>query len=73
MSKVSSTSKDELSRNDEFEADITGVDLMTKAGYNPLAMVSLLNKISGDAYIDILQTHPSGEKRILNPQNPRHT
>ena len=58
-----------LSRNDEFEADITGVDLMTKAGYNPLAMVSLLNKISGDAYIDILQTHPSGEKRILNAYN----
>lgn len=58
-----------LSRNDEFEADITGVDLMTKAGYNPLAMVSLLNKISGDAYIDILQTHPSGEKRILNVYN----
>jgi len=55
-----------LSRNDEFEADISGVDLMIKAGYNPLAMVSLLNKISGDAYIDILQTHPSGEKRILN-------
>lgn len=58
-----------LSRNDEFEADITGVDLMNKAGYNPLAMVSLLNKISGDAYIDILQTHPSGEKRILNAYN----
>ena len=34
-----------LSRNDEFEADLTGVDLMAKAGYNPLAMVSLLNKI----------------------------
>lgn len=58
-----------LSRTDEFEADISGVDLMTKAGYNPLAMVSLLNKISGDAYIDILQTHPSGEKRILNVYN----
>ena len=58
-----------LSRTDEFEADITGVDLMTKAGYNPLAMISLLNKISGDAYIDILQTHPSGEKRILNVYN----
>ncbi len=57
-----------LSRNDEFEADITGVDLMAKAGYNPLAMVSLLNKISGN-YIDILQTHPSGEKRILNVYN----
>ena len=58
-----------LSRNDEFEADITGVDLMTKAGYNPLAMISLLNKISGDAYIDIIQTHPSGDKRILNAYN----
>lgn len=58
-----------LSRTDEFEADISGVDLMTKAGYNPLAMISLLNKISGDAYIDILQTHPSGEKRILNAYN----
>lgn len=58
-----------ISRNDEFEADITGVDLMTKAGYNPLAMVSLLNKISGDAYIDIIETHPSGEKRILNVYN----
>lgn len=54
-----------LSRKDEFEADITGVDLMTKAGYNPLAMISVLNKICGN-YIDILQSHPSGEKRLLN-------
>ena len=54
-----------ISRTDEFEADLTGVDLMAKAGYNPLAMVSLLNKISGN-YIDILQTHPSGEKRLMN-------
>ena len=57
-----------LSRKDEFEADITGVDLMTKAGYNPLAMISVLNKICGN-YIDILQTHPSGEKRLLNIYN----
>ena len=54
-----------ISRNDEFEADITGVDLMKKAGYNPLAMISLLNKITGN-YIDILQTHPSGQKRLQN-------
>lgn len=54
-----------LSRNDEFEADLTGVDLMIKAGYNPLAMISVLNKICGN-YIDILQTHPSGEKRLMN-------
>ncbi len=57
-----------LSRNDEFEADLTGVDLMAKAGFNPLAMVSVLNKICGN-YIDILQTHPSGEKRLLNIYN----
>jgi len=57
-----------ISRHDEFEADLTGVDLMTKGGYNPLAMVSLLNKISGN-YIDIFQSHPSGEKRIMNVYN----
>lgn len=54
-----------ISRNDEFEADLTGVDIMSKAGYNPLAMVSVLNKICGN-YVDILQTHPSGEKRLMN-------
>lgn len=57
-----------LSRKDEFEADITGVDIMVKAGYNPLAMISLLNKICGN-YIDIMQSHPSGEKRLLNIYN----
>jgi len=57
-----------ISRSDEFEADLTGVDLMAKANYNPLAMVSLLNKISGN-YFDVLSTHPSGEKRILNVYN----
>lgn len=57
-----------ISRKDEFEADLTGVDLMTKAGYNPLAMISVLNKICGN-YIDIMQTHPSGEKRLLNIYN----
>ena len=53
-----------LSRAEESEADITAVDLMTKAGYNPLAMVSVLYKISGN-YIDILEDHPSGDKRTM--------
>ena len=53
-----------MSRTEEYEADITGVDLMTKAGYNPLAMVSVLYKISGN-YIDIIQDHPSGDKRTM--------
>lgn len=54
-----------MSRTDEYEADITGTDLITKAGYNPLAMVSLLNKISGN-YVDVISTHPSGDKRTMN-------
>lgn len=53
-----------MSRNDEYEADITGVDLIKNAGYNPLAMVSVLYKISGK-YVDFIQTHPSGDKRTM--------
>jgi len=53
-----------VSRSDEYEADITGVDLMIKAGYNPLAMVSVLYKIS-DNYFDFTSDHPSGDKRTM--------
>lgn len=61
-------SRKKLSRVDEFEADITGVDLMVGAGYNPLAMVSVLQKIS-QKYVDIISTHPSGEKRTMYVYN----
>lgn len=53
-----------MSRSEEYEADITGVDLMAKAGYNPLAMVSVLFKIGG-CYKDFTSTHPSGDKRTM--------
>lgn len=53
-----------MSRTEEYEADITGVDLMTKAGYNPLAMVSVLFKIGGN-YADFTSTHPSSDKRTM--------
>lgn len=62
VQELSSTT---LSRKDEYEADLSGVDLLVKAGYNPLAMISVLNKICGN-YVDILSTHPSGEKRLMN-------
>ncbi len=62
---VQELSSTKLSRKDEFEADLSGVDLMVKAGYNPLAMVSVLNKICGN-YVDIISSHPSGEKRLMN-------
>ena len=53
-----------LHRNMEYAADIAGVDMMVNAGYNPLAMISLLGKISGH-YFDFDATHPTGKKRIL--------
>ncbi len=59
-----SLSMKKMSRTEEYEADITGVDLMVKAGYNPLAMVSLLYKIGGN-YVDFIQDHPSGDKRTM--------
>lgn len=58
-----STSK--ISRKDEFEADITAVDLLHNAGYNPLSLISVLNKICGN-YVDVVSSHPSGEKRLQN-------
>lgn len=53
-----------MSRTEEYEADITGVDLIARAGYNPLAMVSVLYKIGG-SYADFVSTHPSGDKRTM--------
>ncbi len=35
-------------QNRETEMDLIGVDLMVKAGYNPLAMESILDKIASD-------------------------
>ena len=57
-----------MSRNEECEADITGVDLMVIAGYNPQAMVSLLYKLGG-AKFELLSTHPSAEKRTMYAYN----
>lgn len=61
---VYGVSRKKWSRMDEFEADVTGVDLMVGAGYNPLAMVSVLQKIT-KTYKDFISTHPSGEKRTM--------
>lgn len=52
-----------LSRGQETTSDLTSIDYMVKAGYNPLATISMLNKISGN-YFDLFSDHPSGEKRI---------
>jgi predicted Zn-dependent protease len=54
-------------REDESEADLVGMDLAARAGYDPKAGVSLWQKMAGvnkNAPPQWMSTHPSGPTRI---------
>jgi predicted Zn-dependent protease len=58
-------------RSDETEADIVGMDLAARAGYDPAAGVTLWQKMataSKGAPPQWLSTHPAGEERIKQIQ-----
>lgn len=53
------------SLKDEKEADITGVDLMMKTDYNPLAMIVVITKKPGST-MEALQGKPANSERAMN-------
>ena len=55
------------SRDDETEADLVGLELGARGGYDPRASVQLWRKmaqVTGNNGLEFLSTHPSGPSRI---------
>ena len=61
-----------FSREDETDADLVGLELAARGGYNPQAAVSLWEKMGqaggGASGPSFLSTHPSGPERIQQLQ-----
>ncbi|MDK9715014.1 MAG: M48 family metallopeptidase [Sulfuritalea sp.] len=56
-----------FSRDDESEADVVGLDIAARAGFDPRAGVSLWQKMTAAnsrAPLEFLSTHPAGDHRI---------
>jgi predicted Zn-dependent protease len=61
----------EFSREDESEADLVGMELGARAGFDPRAGITLWQKMSAvnkNAPPQWLSTHPSGKTRIADMQ-----
>jgi len=55
------------SKEYEFKADLIGIDLMAKAGYNPVAAITCANKWMPEDYWDfgVFTTHPKTSRRLM--------
>ena len=64
-------------RNDELEADNWGVKLMTEAGYDPHAMIGVMEILRDAAGSqgtpEFFSTHPNPENRITKIQQAINT
>ncbi len=59
-----------LSREDELDADLVGVVILTRAGYDPYALAAVLQRLDGvnpgDSTLALMQkTHPAPDERLL--------
>lgn len=61
---VNELTMNNMSSKDQMDADITGVDLMIQANYNPLAMIVVLGKMPGST-MDTLKSQPNNFKRSM--------
>ena len=58
---------DNANQKYELDADKTAVDLMVKAGYNPIYMESIYQRVMSDgSYMNFFRTHPKGSIRVAN-------
>jgi predicted Zn-dependent protease len=61
-----------FSRDEEREADLIGLDLAARAGFDPRAGIALWRKMGAlnkREPVQLLSTHPGGEDRITEIQN----
>lgn len=56
------------SLNDQKEADMTAVDLLVNAGYNPLALVVVITKMPG-SNMEIIMGKPANSERAMSAFN----
>ena len=56
------------SKKYEQKADLNGIDYMVKAGYDPIAAITMGNKIFGEPVWDwgFTYLHPKGSKRLIS-------
>ena len=59
-----------LSRDDEVDADLVGVVILARAGYDPYALASVLQRLGGvnpnDSTLALMtKTHPAPDERLL--------
>ncbi len=59
-----------LSRDDEMDADLVGVVILARAGYDPYALASVLQRLGGvnpnDSSLALMtRTHPAPDERLL--------